>query len=154
MKNIYDKYLNYKQTSKQSVMSYDAHRIALMTQLISKLISNKTKKLQNFIRDLLSKHRRFLARERDMHSKIEILNRLKKIENADYQNSQTNKQKIIEANTHDDSNKRKRNDENFVNKEEQSNKKSKTNNNDNEGDDKKLKLDNSNRDSVKSRLYR
>ena len=160
VENIYDKYLNYKQINKQFVMNYDVNRIALMIQLTSKLKFNSHKKLQNFIRDLLSKHRRFLARERDMHTKIEIFNRLKKIEDADYQNNQHNKQKIIETNINDDFNKRKRDDENLINEEDQFNKKSKININDNENsnnneeDDKKLKFDNLNRNSIKFRLYR
>ena len=60
-----------------------------------------------------------------MHIKMKILNRFKKIENADYQNNQYNKQKHIENNNSDDSNKRKKNDENFVNEKEQLNKKTK-----------------------------
>ena len=44
MKNIYDKYLNYKQTIKQSIMNYDVHRIVLITQFISNLKFNNKKK--------------------------------------------------------------------------------------------------------------
>ena len=152
MKNIYDKYLNYKQHAKQSIMSYDVHRIFLMTQFISNLKFNNKKKLQNFVRELLSKHKRFFAKKRDMHIKIEILNRFKKIENVDYQNNLHNKQKIIENHIHDDSNKRKRNDENSINNEKQLNKKSKTNNNSNNENDKKFKFNNSNQESVKNKL--
>ena len=154
MKNIYDKYLNYKQTIKQLIMNYNIYRIVLITQFISNLKFNNKKKFQNFIRKLLSKHKRFLFRERDMHIKMKILNRFKKIENFDYQNNQYNKQKHIDNNNNDDSNKRKRNDENFVNKKEQLNEKNKTNNNNNEKNDKKFKIDNFNRKSVKFRLYR
>ena len=115
MKNIYDKYLNYKQPIKQLIMNYDVHRIVLITQFISNLKFNNKKEFQNFIRKLLSKHKRFLFKKRDMHIKMKILNRFKKIENVDYQNNQYNKQKYIENNNSDDSNKRKKNDENFVN---------------------------------------
>ena len=154
MKNIYDKYLDYKQHAKQSVMSYDVHRISLMAQLIPNLKSNSKKELQNFVKELLSKHKRFLARERDMHTKIKILNRLKKIENVDYQDSLHNKQKIIENHTHDDSNKRKRDDENLINSEEQLNKKNKANNNSNSENDKKFKFNNPNQEPVKNKLWR
>ena len=159
VENIYDKYLNYKQINKQFVMNYDVNRIALMIQFTSKLKFNSHKKLQNFIKDLLSKHRRFLVKERDMHTKIEILNRLKKIEDADYQKNQHNKQKIIETNINDDFNKRKKDDKNLINEEDQFNKKNKINindnenSNDNEENDKKLKFDNLNRNSIKFRLY-
>lgn len=160
VEDTYDKYLDYKQTNKQSVMNYDANRIALMAQLTPELKPNSHEELQNFIRGLLPKHRRFLARERDMHTKIEVLNRLKKIEDADYQDSQHNKQEATETNTNSGSNKRKRDDDNPTNGGEQSNKKGKPNNNGNGnsngsgGGGKKPKSDNPNRDPVKPRLYR
>ena len=160
VENIYDKYLNYKQINKQSVMNYDVNRIVFMIQFTSKLKFNSHEKFQNFIRKLLSKHRRFLAKKRDMHTKIEILNRFKKIENVDYQNNQHNKQKIIEININNDFNKRKKNDDNFINEKKQFNKKSKLNNNDNENsndnekNDKKFKFDNFNKNSIKFKLYR
>ena len=152
MKNIYDKYLNYKQHVKQSIMNYNIHRIFLMTQFISNLKFNNKKKLQNFVRKLLSKHKRFFAKKRNMHTKIKILNRFKKIENVDYKNNLHNKQKIIENHIHDDSNKRKKNNENFVNNEKQFNKKSKTNNNNNNENDKKFKFNNFNQKSIKNKL--
>ena len=160
VENIYDKYLNYKQINKQSVMNYDVNRIVFMIQFTSKLKLNSHEKFQNFIKELLSKHRRFLARKRDMHTKIEIFNRLKKIENVDYQNSQHNKQKVIEININNDFNKRKKNDDNFINEKKQFNKKNKLNNNDNENsndnekNDKKFKFDNFNKNSIKFKLYR
>ena len=160
IENIYDKYLNYKQINKQFVMNYDVNRIVFMIQFTSKLKLNNHEKFQNFIKELLSKHRRFLAKKRDMHIKIEIFNRFKKIENVDYQNSQHNKQKVIEININNDFNKRKKNDDNLINEKKQFNKKSKLNNNDNENsndsekNDKKFKFDNFNRDSIKFKLYR
>ena len=95
-----------------------------------------------------------------MHIKIEIFNRFKKIENVDYQNNQHNKQKIIEININNDFNKRKKNDDNFINEKKQFNKKNKLNNNDNENsndnekNDKKFKFDNFNKNSIKFKLYR
>ena len=157
-KNIYDKYLKYKQNFKQSIMNYDAHRIALRAELTSDLKSNAKVDFQNFIKNLRENHKNYVI-DHDLENKTTILNRLKSREDRDVKkrfNNSNNKLDIIKDKSANDSNKRKQNNENF---EENKDKINETiNSKNNNKNDKKFKFDNSNRKLVKNknnnRLYR
>ena len=81
-KNIYDKYLKYKQNFKQSIMNYDAHRIALRAEVTSDLKSNAKINLQNFIKNLRENHKNYVI-DHDLENKTTILNRFKFREDRD-----------------------------------------------------------------------
>ena len=152
-KNIYDKYLKYKQNFQQFVMNYDAHRIALKAELTFDLKSNAEIDFQNFVKSLREENKNFLI-DHDIENKTTILNRLKSRENREQKkrfNNHNKKLDIIKNKSQDDFNKRKRNNENFDVEKDKINETIKSKNKKN---DKRLKFNNSNQESFKKKLWR
>ena len=155
--DTYDKYLEYKQGPKQSVMDYDAHRIALRAELTPEFKPNADVDLQNFIKGLREDHKDFVY-DHGLEDKATILDRLKSREDRDAKkrsNNSNSKSDTTKDKQTNGFNKRKRDNENS---EDSGDKINETTNSKNNKDDKKFKSDNPNRESVKdknnNRLYR
>ena len=147
--NNFEKYKNYKQRVDQSMRDYDAHRIALVSNLHLSMKSSFAIELQNFVLNLTQNNQNFLTEQNIENNKNEILKRLKYRKN----NERKKKRNVSKNKSNDDFNKRKKSDESFD--ENEDNNQNQFNRNRKEKSDKKFKFDNSNQESVKSkRLWR
>ena len=149
-KNNFEKYKNYKQKINQSIKNYDAHRIALFSNLHSIMKFSSAIELQNFVLNLIQNNQNFLTEQKIENDKKIIFKRLKQRENF-----QRKKQRNVNQNKFDDdSNKRKKNENNF-DKNENNNRRSNKNRRKNRKSDKKFKFDNFNRETIKfKKLWR
>ena len=148
-KNNFEKYRNYKQQINQSMKDYDAHRIALFSNLHSSMKFSSTIELQNFVLNLTQNNQSFLIEQDIKDDKNMILKRFKQRE--DYERKK--QRNVVKNKFDDDSNKRKKNDENFDANED--NNRFNRNRRKNRKSDKKFKSDNFNRESIKfKKLWR
>ena len=122
---------------------YDVHRIALFSNLHSSMKFSSTIKLQNFVLNLTQNNQSFLIEQDIKDDKNMILKRFKQRE--DYERKK--QRNVVKNKFDDDSNKRKKNDENFDADED--NNRFNRNRRKNRKSDKKFKSDNSNRESIK-----
>ena len=122
---------------------YDAHRIALFSNLHSSMKFSSTIELQNFVLNLTQNNQSFLIEQDIKDDKNMILKRFKQRE--DYERKK--QRNVVKNKFDDDSNKRKKNDESF-DADEDNNRFNRNRRRDRKND-KKLKSDNSNRESVK-----
>ena len=131
----------------QSIKDYNAHRIALISNLHSFMKFSSAIELQNFVLNLTQNNQNFLIEQSIEDDKNLILKRLKQREN-----NERKKQRNINKNKFaNDFNKRKRNDENFdANEDDNQNQFNKNRKRDRKND-KKFKFNNSNRKSIKNR---
>ena len=123
--------------------NYDAHRIALFSNLHSSMKLSSAIELQNFVLNLTQNNQSFLIEQDIEDDKNMILKRLKQRENYERKKQRN----VVKNKFDDDSNKRKKNDESF-DADEDNNRFNRNRRRDRKND-KKLKSDNSNRESVK-----
>ena len=141
----FEKYRNYKQQANQSVRDYDAHRIALFSDLHPSMKPSPAIELQDFVLNLTQDNQSFLAEQGIEDDKDMILKRLKQRE--DYERK---KQRNVAKNKPGDgSNKRKKDDENS-DADGDNNRSNRNRRRDRKGG-KKPKSDNPNREPVKSK---
>ena len=145
--NNFEKYKNYKQLAHQSVKNYDAHRIALISDLHSFMKSSSAIKLQDFVLNLTQNNQNFLAEQNIENDKNLILKRLKQRED----NERKKQRNISKNKSADDFNKRKKNDENPDANGDDNQNQFNRNRKEDRKSDKKFKFNNSNRESVKDR---
>lgn len=157
--DTYDKYLEYKQGPKQSVMDYDAHRVALRAELTPEFKPNAEVDLSNFIKGLREDHRDFVY-DHGLEDKATILDRLKSREDRDAKkrsNNSNNKPDTTKDKQTGGFNKRKRDNENSEGSGDKTNEAANSKNN---KGGKRFKSGNPNREPVKdkdkdnNRLYR
>ena len=149
-KNNFEKYKNYKQQTNQTIRNYDAHRIALFSNLHESMKSSSAIELQDFVLNLTQNNQNFLTEQEIENDKKIILKRFKQRENF-----QRKKQRNVNQNKFDnDFNKRKKNENNF-DENENNNRQFNRNRRKNRKNDKKFKFDNFNRKSIKfKKLWR
>ena len=144
--NNFEKYKDYKQKVNQSIRNYDAHRIALFSNLHSTMKLSSAIELQDFVLNLTQNNQNFLIEQGIENDKNVILKRLKQRKNF-----QRKKQRNVNQNkSDDDSNKRKK-DENNFDEDGENNRRFNKNRRKNRKSGKKFKSDNSNRETVKSK---
>ena len=122
---------------------YDAHRIALFSNLHSSMKFSSTIELQNFVLNLTQNNQSFLIEQDIKDDKNMILKRFKQRE--DYERKK--QRNVVKNKFDDDFNKRKKNDENFDANE--NNNRFNRNRRKDRKNDKKFKSDNFNRESIK-----
>ena len=149
-KNNFEKYKSYKQGVNQSIKNYDAHRIALFSNLHSIMKSSSAIELQDFVLNLTQNNQNFLIEQEIEDDKNVILKRLKQREDF-----QRKKQRNASQNKSDDGSNKRKKDENNFDENGKNNRRFNKNRRKNRKDDKKFKSDNSNREAVKfKKLWR